>query len=273
MSADTGPASRVDAPRSADFVAVHAFLLGERLDTRKFAPQRVTPAGPVTLRVANGYAVLFRYGAVVTFDVPAGDEKLLIDSLRPLTTEPYAEPDHEASWVVLRPELDERVDAAGTIFIKERSVERIQVIAHILAKSLVLAHHETRIADVFDRIEPLAAALELRGRITGQGEELVRQIGSVLRVQHRIVGRVETRDKPDLLWDHPELERLYARLAEEYELTERDQGLQRKLELVSRTALTLQGLLQNRSSLRLEWYIVILIVVEIALSVYSMVLR
>lgn len=85
-----------------------------------------------------------------------------------------------------------------------------------------------------------------------------------------MVGRVEVAEKPDLLWDHPQLERVYARLLDEYELSERHRALGRKLELISRTAETVLELLQNRRSLRVEWYIVILIVVEILLTLYEM---
>ncbi len=88
-----------------------------------------------------------------------------------------------------------------------------------------------------------------------------------------VVGRVETGEKPDLLWDHPDLERLYAKLTEEYELRDRDRALNRKLELISRTAETLLGLVQSRSSMRVEWYIVFLIVAELALTVYSLILH
>jgi len=273
MDDGAGPGTAAAARDDGAFVSVRALLLGERLDTRKFEPERVTPSGPATLRVGPGYAVLFRYGAVVMFDVTAEDESSLVQSLLPLTTEPYPEPDRETGRVVVRPDLDERVDAAGTILVKDWTVERIQIIAHIIAKSLVLAHHETGIAAVFDRIEPLAAGLQAQGHVGGQGKELVRQIGAVLRVQHRMVGRVETREKPDMLWDHPELERLYARLAEEYELKERDQGLDRKLALISRTVVTLQSLLQSRSSLRLEWYVVLLIVAEIVLAIIAIALK
>jgi uncharacterized Rmd1/YagE family protein len=89
-------------------------------------------------------------------------------------------------------------------------------------------------------------------------------------MQHKMVGRVETGEKPELLWEHPELERLYARLAEEYELRDRDRALDRKLELISRTAETLLGLVQSRSSMRVEWYIVALIIAELLLSVYPL---
>lgn len=84
--------------------------------------------------------------------------------------------------------------------------------------------------------------------------------------QQEMVGRIEVSEKPDLLWDHPELERLYARLEAEYELRDRYRALERKLELISRTAATVLDILQARRNLRVEWYIVILIVVETALA-------
>jgi uncharacterized Rmd1/YagE family protein len=112
----------------------------------------------------------------------------------------------------------------------------------------MLAHYEFRIAAAFDRIEPLAAALRKKGRTGARSRELLHHIGNVLEMQHKMVGRVETGEKPELLWEHPELERLYMRLADEYELRERDRALDRKLDVISRTVETLLGLVQTRSS-------------------------
>ena len=85
-----------------------------------------------------------------------------------------------------------------------------------------------------------------------------------------MVGRVAIGEKPDILWEHPELELLYVRLEHEFELRDRQLALERKLEVVSRTAETLLDLLQTQRSLRVEWYIVILIVVEILLTLYQL---
>jgi uncharacterized Rmd1/YagE family protein len=148
----------------------------------------------------------------------------------------------------------------------------LQLVADILAKSLVLSYYETRIAEIFDGIEPLAAMLREKGRAGARGKELLRHIGDVLLIQQKMVGRVETGEKPELLWEHPELERLYVRLAEEYELRDRDRALDRKLDVISRTVETLLGLVQTRSSLRVEWYIVLLIVAELLLTTYPLLL-
>jgi len=88
-----------------------------------------------------------------------------------------------------------------------------------------------------------------------------------------MVWRAEVGEKPEVLWENPELERLYPRLAEEYELRERHLALERKLDLIARTAQTLLDLLQHQRSLRVEWYIVVLILVEILLTVYAMFLH
>ena len=86
-----------------------------------------------------------------------------------------------------------------------------------------------------------------------------------------MVGRVEVEEKPDVLWDHPELERLYARLEDEYELVERSRAMERKLALISQTAGTLIELVHNQRSLRLEWYIIGLIGLELLVSLYGLV--
>jgi uncharacterized Rmd1/YagE family protein len=146
-------------------------------------------------------------------------------------------------------------------------------VADILGKSVALSQFEGRIAEVFERIEPLAAHLRSTGRIGSQGRELVRQIGDVLLMQHQMVGRVEVIDKPEFLWERPDLDRLYARLRDEYELPDRHRALDKKLALVDHTAQTVLDLLQTQRSLRVEWYIVALIVVEIVILLYDLFLR
>jgi uncharacterized Rmd1/YagE family protein len=92
----------------------------------------------------------------------------------------------------------------------------------------------------------------------------------VLLTQQRMVGRVEVGEKPEVLWEHPELERLYARLEDEYELAERGRAIERKLALVNDTMETLVDLVQNKRLTRLEWYIIALIAIEIGLTLYEL---
>jgi required for meiotic nuclear division protein 1 len=255
------------AADSGEVVPVRALLLGERLDTR--ALERDTPlaVAPLTVDIRNGgVAVLFRYGAVVLFGASPAAGDNFVASLMPLVTAALGVSERDDARLLVRPEADQPVDLTSNIVLREKTTERLQVVADILAKSLVLSHYETRIAEIFDGIEPLAAVLREKGRAGARSKELLRHIGDVLLMQQKMVGRVETGEKP-------ELERLYMRLAEEYELRERDRALDRKLDVISRTVETLLSLVQTRSSMRVEWYIVLLIVAELLLTTYPLLLN
>ena len=268
-------ATDLEMPLGAvEVVPVRALLLGERLDTRALERNEPLGVAPLAVDIPGGdIAVVFRYGAVVLFGMKTAAMNEFVASLVPQVTAPFPVPERDDVLLLVRPDADEHIDLAGNISLREKTTERLQLIADILAKSLVLSHYETRIAENFDRIEPLAAALRVKGRAGGHSKELLRHIGDVLLMQQKMVGRVETGEKPELLWEHPELERLYIRLAEEYELRERDRALDRKLDIISRTVETLLGLLQTRSSMRVEWYIVLLIVAELLLTTYPLLLK
>jgi len=250
-----------------------ALLLGARLDLRNWPESETLARMPLAIRLpGGGVAVLFRYGVAVLFGVPAEAEHALREKLAPLTEHRYRSVEVE--------ELEVRVDESrgeglleGALLVQSGRPERLQLIADVLSKSALLGHYETRIAGDFDRIEPLALELERKGRIRGRTREHLKRIGALLLIEHRMVGRAETGDKPELLWEHPELERLYALLEAEFEIRERLGALERKLDLAARTVRTLVDLIDVRHSLRVEWYIVALIVVEILLTLYDLWLR
>jgi uncharacterized Rmd1/YagE family protein len=255
-------------------ITLRVLLLGQRLETRGLEHQDTIALLPLTLRIGQkGVAFLFRYGVVVFAGLSAAEEDALLASLRPRIIEPLATPEIDQLSIVVIPEGEDHIDPSGAIVLKDASTERLQIIANVMSKSVVLALHESQIAVAFDQLEPLAAGIKRRGRSGREARQLIQQIGDILLTQHRMVGRVAVEDKPDVLWDRPELERLYARLADEYELAERSRAIDRKLTLVSETVRTLLELVQDQRSVRLEWYIIGLISIEILLSVYQIFFR
>ena len=125
---------------------------------------------------------------------------------------------------------------------------------------------------VSNTAETWARELAERGRRRGGRRTMIRLIGAGLLVQHRVASRVAVSEKPELLWDRPDLERLYARLEDEYELVERAEILNRKLTLIGETATLMTELIDTERSLRLEWVVVALIGFEIALTLFQIAL-
>ena len=252
-------------------LTARAVLLGERIDTAGLERHDALSTAPLAFRVGEqGMAVVFRYGVVVLIGLDTLAEDEVLRGIAPRVIGPFGKREEEAARLVPADGREERIDPNGLVRIADRSPERLLIVAEVVARSALLAHHERQVAEVLDTIEPWAADLARSGRRHGSRRDIIRLIGSALLVEHRVSGRLAVGEKPDLLWDRPDLERLYARLEAEYELDDRTEVLNRKLALIGQTARLLTDLIDTERSLRLEAAIVILIVLEIALTLFQM---
>jgi uncharacterized Rmd1/YagE family protein len=266
MSDARQPFLRQPAQPSAA-VRVHAVLLGERLNTAGLEHEGVIATAPLSLQVGErGRAVLFRYGVVVFFGLTPDEEAAVLERLSERLVGPEPVPEDETAQVVIGGAQDEQVTATGAIQLAHPTPEHFLIVADALAKSVALAHDERQVAEVLQAIEPFAAGLAARGRPPGGRGAILRMIGRALLVQHRVSGRVAVREKPDILWERPDLERLYGRLKDEYELVDRAETLDRKLASIGATTSALVDLQDADRSLRLEVVIVILILAELAIA-------
>ena len=194
--------------RSSAFRA-RALLLGARLDLRNWPEGETLARAPLTARLAgSGIAVLFRFGVAVLFDAPPEAEQALRERLAPLTEHRYPSPELEELEVRIEPSRPEGLHE-GVLPVQSASLERLQLVAEALAKS-------------------------------------VKRIGALLLIESRMVSRAQIGDKPELLWEHPRLEGLNALLEDEFEIRERLAALDRKLELAARTERTLVDLMSTR---------------------------
>jgi required for meiotic nuclear division protein 1 len=242
-----------------------AVLLGDRLVLDRSAQSRVISTAPFGFRKGEGYVVAFRYGAAVLVGLTPEEEE---ESLTQLTgpAAPQAAPEEERIGLVLAPGPDEGLTASGVLQLRELTSAHVLVLADILAKSVALAHYEKEIASVFDTIEPAASMLAAKGRIPSGRKALLQLVGSALLTQHRVSGRIAFAEKPDILWEHPELERFYARLEDEYEIVERGTLLNGKMGVIASAAQTFTDMMDTARSARLELLIVILILAELVIA-------
>jgi uncharacterized Rmd1/YagE family protein len=254
-------------------ISVHALQIGDRINTAGFEGEIVSTT-PLAVRIgASGLAVVFRYGVVVFLGLTADQEGEFLERLHARCVGKVTPYEEEWAKVQVAREGGEPIPVGGPIPVLDTSLQRLLVVADALAKSVVLAHDEKDVANVFDTIEPFARELATSGQTSRSRSNLLKLIGNSLLVQHRVSGRVAVDEKPDVLWDRPDLERLYARLEDEYELSERVEILERKLEVISDTATTLADIIDAKRSLRLELIVIFLIAFEIVVTAYEIFAR
>jgi uncharacterized Rmd1/YagE family protein len=254
-------------------ISAHALQIGDRINTAGFEGT-VLSTTPLAVRVGvNGLAVVFRYGVVVLLGLSADEETEFLERLHQRTFGKITPYEEEWAKVQVARESEEPIPAGGPIPVKEMSLERLLVVSDTLAKSVVLARDEKEVTNVFDVIEPFSRELAHAGKTSKSRTDLLKLLGNALLVQTRMSGRVAAAEKPDVLWDRPDLERLYARLEDEYELSERVETLNRKLAVIADTATTLADIVQAKRSLRLEMIVIYLIAFEILVTGYEIFTR
>ncbi|MCC6776263.1 MAG: RMD1 family protein [Hyphomicrobiales bacterium] len=251
---------------------IRALLLGDRIDTSGLERTDVLASAPLTFRAGReGLVTVFRYGVVVLFSLSVLEEDEVLRGLRARVVRPIELREDETALIEIAPDKEEQILPGGPILLKAITPEHMVVIADALAKSVVLARDEREVSSVIEVIEPFARQLAEQGRTPGGRRAILKHIGNALLVQHRVSGRVAVAEKPDAVWDRPDLERLYARLQDEYELKERADALSRKLTVISDTAEVLTDMIDTKRSLRLEAIIVILILFEIVITIFQLV--
>src|SRR5262245_37432420 len=264
----------VHQPAATLRLTARALLVGERLDTAGLERSDVISTTPLAFRIGqSGYCVLFRYGVIVLVGLSPLEEDDVVRGLGARIIGRFARTEDETAVIEVDPKRDDKVAPGGPICVHDLSPPRLLVIADALAKNVALTRDEHEVRKVLELIEPFAAELARSGRPPSYRRQMLRTIGQALLVQHRMSGRVEVEEKPDVLWDNPQVERLYARLEDEYELKERAAALARKLRVIDETTHALTDIIDTARSIRLEATIVVLIVVEILIAFYELFFR
>ncbi len=244
-----------------------ALIVGERINTTGLERGDVYSTAPLSFRAgADGFAAVFRYGVVVLIGLTRSEERGVLDGLAERISEPTPPQEDEIIRVSVAPDGGDQVAPDGIISLKSITPEHLLVVADVLAKSAALDLDERQVAAVFDVIEPWAQRLAEAGRPPGGRRSMIRLIGRALLVKARVAGRVAALEKPDVLWDRPDLDRLYARLEDEYEIRERAETLNAKLGVLGETATAMTDLIDTERALRLELIIIALIAFEIGFT-------
>jgi uncharacterized Rmd1/YagE family protein len=122
----------------------------------------------------------------------------------------------------------------------------VNIISFVIAKSVALERIEEQVDLVLDEMEDVIQLLE-QGKLAIPDRKLARLASSILNFKYKSIAHIMVLDKPDITWDNADLDRLYSRMANLFELSQR----------------------YHEISARLEWIIIILIAVEIVLYLYD----
>lgn len=146
-------------------------------------------------------------------------------------------------------------------------------VSHGLAQSVKLGTFENAIRKTINHTKHIPEDLAKQGHISLSRREIRRKMGELFIERSSINLHVDVLDVPEFFWEYSELESLYAMTANYLDLERRVEVLNHRLDVIHELFEMLGNELNHQHSSRLEWTIIILIVMEVSLTLLRDVFR
>ena len=211
---------------------------------------------PLVVRLLKDqYAVLTKFGALTFWNLPQRLRSQFIKEIQPYVKNKRDSYSYDEDTKVLIGGNTEKV-TFEKIYSESLGVEKIKIISHVLSQSVALERYEDDIGKSLAELESIVENLKLRGKAFLSEKELLKQIGRVLSVKQTVISHLSIFDKPDEIWESPELERLYNRLDAEYDLRARFDVLDKKANYLSDISKMMMEFLAEKRNAFLEIIII-----------------
>ena len=138
------------------------------------------------------------------------------------------------------------------------------IIAHVISQSVALEVYEQKLADYSQRSRRLIEDSDTHSLF--KRTRLARFAKQLVLIRHDLLIDLHLLDKPNILWDNEDAEALYNSLATALELKDRFDIVGYKLESIKDDIVMVMDLTNHKHSAFLEWIIIVLIAVEIAMG-------
>lgn len=153
------------------------------------------------------------------------------------------------------------------IILDQMTVERAEVIAQTLAQSVAMEKIENEVEKIWARVSELVSGLRKRkGRSWFSTRKLHRFIGEAMETRNLIVSELHWLDRPELIWDDSTMDHLFDDLRAMFDLPERFQALEYKLQTIQDSLALLVDMARDSRLFVVEVAIVALIAFDIIMS-------
>lgn len=152
------------------------------------------------------------------------------------------------------------------IFLPDTEVLTKLAISEGIAQSIELGAFETALQKTFNSTKHLPEELAKYGKISLSRKEIRRKMGELFIERTSINLHRDVLDTPEFFWEYSELEPLYKMTANYLDIHPRVEVLNQRLDVIHGLFEMLGNELNHLHSSRLEWTIIYLILIEVAIT-------
>lgn len=214
----------------------------------------------------KGDVFYFAYGVVVCWGLTDSEETLFLSYAKPYEKHPSRKLERDDFTYVYG---DTMKIVEDEITLQDEEPLTKLAISHGLAQSVKLTIFEALIQKTITETKYLPKELAGSGKISLSRKEMSKKMGEIFINRNFINLHADILDVPEFFWNYPELEPLYKMSAHYLDVTKRIDTLNKRLSVVHELFEILSSQLNHQHSSRLEWTIIILIVIEVFLAILA----
>ncbi|CAK9212815.1 unnamed protein product [Sphagnum troendelagicum] len=216
------------------------------------------------------YMVAFQYGSIVFFNFGDEEEEEALSAMRKFCTDEFRETRKDDYGVLVRPTLPEWSEGGqDQITLRMLDTDNIRVISSILGQSIALDHYAKRVDEMVNTFSELNRGMEKTGTFTMTRKSLFQLVAAANTTLADVILRLGLLERSDAAWKDANYAQIWEYLRDDFELDERFESLDFKLNIIQHNVRFFLDILQNRKSDTLEWIIILLITGEICVSLYD----
>jgi uncharacterized Rmd1/YagE family protein len=253
-----------------DFTLQADYFEGQ-IDLKAFCASQphhpILVTNPLVLEPQKGsFVFLARFGGVVFWNCPEPLIRQIHEELKSLPSLSHLE---EQARDFLKVKVGSTEDSVGfsEVQLREFTLEKLCIVSLTLAQSVALDHFEGAVSQAMARFQPVVQALSHKGKLLLPHRQVLRIVGFAMEVRAAVLDNLTLFDDPPDTWESESLAHLDSALYDQFDLEERLGAIKEKLAYLQDAGATFLGLLDTRKNHRLEWIIILLILVEIVLFI------
>lgn len=212
----------------------------------------------------SGDVFCFPFGSVILWNFSEEEEKAILNDLSLYRV--HIEKIVESDFYTFRYNKQFGMQE-NEIILQTQDIELKLAVSHALAQSSKLGMFEKKIGQTISVAKCFPQELAKKGKISLSRKEISKKMGHLFMELSDVNLHTEILDTPEFFWEHPQLEEYYTFVAKYLDIEQRVKVLNMRLGVVGKLYDMLNSELQHEHSSRLEWTIILLIVLEVILVV------
>ena len=251
-----------------DLLAYKAYFVADQINVKEYRQayrKDLVSANSLALYYQiddSQYLFMLHYGVVVFCNVPEVIATTYLTDIKAYSTQWNQEAASDDFVVALKPEGGVEV-GFGTLSVGRFDHEVNKMIMLHLAQSVALDHYNTLSQTNLSEVKEHTEFMRLHGNVKLGQKQALKFIGKSLATKNSIAENLYILDAPATAWEDEYLDQLHKKLSNHFELAQRYRAIENTLKIIDDNLSVYLTYNHHRESSRLEWIIIILIVIEV----------